>query len=110
MKTNINLTLYRADTTGDAQNCVYRHEVHAENAAQLREALRYDHVFAKFLDNRRSNGNFEYAEFLVLDCDNDLSDRRDDWIWPEDLENMLPDVSFVTYSSRHNNTAKKNKE
>ena len=109
MKTNINLTLYRADTTGDAQNCVYRHEVHAENTAQLREALRYDHVFAKFLDNRRSNGNFEYAEFLVLDCDNDLSDRRDDWIWPEDLTNILPDVSFVTYSSRHNNTAKKNK-
>ena len=109
MKPDIHLTLYRADTTGSAQNCVYRHEVHAENAEQLREAVRYDHVFAKFRDSRRSNANFEYAELLVLDCDNDHSDSRDDWIWPEDLAVMLPDVSFVTYSSRHSNMAKENR-
>lgn len=109
MKPEMTLTLYRADTTGDAQNCAYRHEVHAENAAQLREALRYDHVFAKYRNSRRSNENFEYSEFLVLDCDNDHSDIRDDWIWPEDLAVMLSDVSFVTYSSKSNNKAKGSK-
>ena len=37
-----------------------------EELEQLREALRYDHVFAKFTSNRRSNGNFQYADLLVL--------------------------------------------
>ena len=106
MNNNPRITLYRADTTGNAQNCLYRHEVHAETEQQLSDALRFDHVFVKFEGNRRRNGNFLYADLLVLDCDNDHSDRRADWVSPEDLAEFLPDVSFVTYSSRHDNLPK----
>ncbi len=100
------ITLYRADTAGNAQNCLYRHEVHAETEQQLAEALLYDHVFVKFDGNRRRNGNFLYADLLVLDCDNDHSDRPEDWIRPEDLGGMLPEVPYAVYSSRHDGLPK----
>ena len=106
---NHHIILYRSDTAGNAQNCVYRHEVRAANAEELCPALRYDHIFVKFRDNRRSNQNFEYADYLVLDCDNDHSENRDDWIQPEELAQLLPEVPFVLYSSRHHNMAKENK-
>ena len=106
---NGTITLYRADTTGNAQNCLYRHEVFAETPQQLAEAVRFDHVFAKFSGNRRSNKNFEYADLLVLDCDNDHSDCPDDWIRPEDLEGFLPDVAYAVYSSRHSDLPKGNR-
>ena len=106
---NGTITLYRADTTGNAQNCLYRHEVSAETPQQLAEAVRFDHVFAKFSGNRRSNKNFQYADLLVLDCDNDHSDCPDDWIRPEDLEGFLPDVAYAVYSSRHSDLPKGNR-
>ena len=66
-------------------------------------------MFVKFRDNKRGNENFLYADFLVLDCDNDHSDDQAEWIWPEDLADFLPEVKFITYSSRHNNIAKESR-
>ena len=103
------LTIYRADTSGNKQNCFYPHEVHVTDREGLRHALHYDHVFAKFQDNRRGNEYFRYADFLVLDCDNDHSDREEEWIRPEDLAEFLPDVKFITYTSRHHDMAKESK-
>ena len=100
------ITLYRADTTGNAQNCLYRHEVVAETPQQLTAAVRFDHVFAKFSGNRRSNEAFEYADLLVLDCDNDHSDSPEDWVFPEDLKDLLPGVACAVYSSRHSDLPK----
>ena len=100
------ITFYRADTTGNPTNCLYRHEVRAENPQQLAEALRYDHVFVKFEDNRRRNGNFLYADLMAMDCDNDQSDRPEDWIQPEDLGSMLPEVPYFVCSSRHDGIPK----
>ena len=106
MRENFIFTLHRSDTSGNPKNCTYPQKVQVQNEEQLREAVRFDHVFVKFRDNRRSNQNFEYADLLVLDCDNDHSDVREDWIWPEDLAEMLPDVAFATYSSRNDNVPK----
>ena len=106
MRENFIITLHRSDTSGNPKNCTYPQKVQVQNEEQLREAVRFDHVFVKFRDNRRSNQNFEYADLLVLDCDNDHSDVREDWIWPEDLAEMLPDVAFATYSSRNDNVPK----
>ncbi len=100
------ITLYRADTAGNAQNCHYRHEVQAETEEALAGAVRYDHVFVKFDGNRRRNGNFLYADQLVLDCDNDHTDDPSGWITPEDLAGMLPEIPYAVYSSRHDGLPK----
>ena len=103
MQKTLALSLYRSDSIGNPKNCIYPQKILVENEEQLREAVRFDHVFVKFRENRRSNQNFEYADLLVLDCDNDHSDIREDWIWPEDLAEIIPDVAFATYSSRNDN-------
>ena len=109
MQNTLSISLYRSDTVGNPKNCTYPQKILVENEEQLREAVRFDHVFVKFRENRRSNQNFEYADFLVLDCDNDHSDVREDWIWPEDLAEFLPDLAFATYSSRTDNVPKEGK-
>ena len=106
MQKTLALSLYRSDSIGNPKNCIYPQKILVENEEQLREAVRFDHVFVKFRENRRSNQNFEYADLLVLDCDNDHSDIREDWIWPEDLAEIIPDVAFATYSSRNDNVPK----
>ena len=109
MRKTLAISLYRSGTVGNPKNCIYPQKILVENEEQLRAAVRFDHVFVKFRENRRSNQNFEYADLLVLDCDNDHSDLREDWIWPEDLAELLPDVSFATYSSRNDNVPKEGK-
>ncbi|MBO5555679.1 MAG: DUF3987 domain-containing protein [Oscillospiraceae bacterium] len=103
-----NITFYRANTSGNPQNCFYPHEVQAETEQQLAEALRYDHVFVKFEGNRRRNENFLYADLMALDCDNDHSENPEDWIRPEDLDSMLAEVAYFTCSSRHDGIPKEN--
>ena len=93
-------------TVSDPKNCVYPYKVAVDTEEELRTVVRYDHVFAKYTGNRRSNGNFEYADLLVLDCDNDHSDAREAWIWPDDLSDLMPGVSYFTYSSRSDNLPK----
>lgn len=106
MREKFTVTLYRSDTSGNPKNCIYPQKIQVENEEQLREAIRTDHVFVKFRDNHRSNLNFEYADLLVLDCDNDHSDVREDWIWPDDLADLLPEVAYAIYSSRNDNAPK----
>lgn len=98
------LILYTADCTGDAENCRYPHRVEAASPAELAEAVSRDHVAAKYKGYYRSNDNFEEAEVLEMDCDNDHSDDPADWLTPEMLaeDTDLGDVEFATTPSRHN--------
>ena len=106
MENQFSLTFYCSTERWNPKNCKYPYKVTVRTEEELREVVCFDHVFVKFKDNRRSNQNFEYADLLVLDCDNDHSDSRKDWIWPDDLADMIPGVSYVTYSSRHDNVQK----
>ena len=106
MKHTHKLTFYCSRTVSDPKNCVYPYKVAVDTEEDLRTVVRYDHVFAKYTGNRRSNDNFEYADLLVLDCDNDHSDAREAWIWPDDLSDLMPGVSYFTYSSRSDNLPK----
>ena len=76
------LEIYTADCVGDASNCVYPHKVEAKSAVELAEAVRYDHVAAKYKDNYRSKDNFEEAAVLEMDVDNDYTDNPEEWITP----------------------------
>ena len=100
------ITLFCSTQIWNPQNCLYPIEMNVDGPEQLRTAVGFDHVFVKFKGNRRSNKNFKYADFLVLDCDNDHSDDKKDWILPDDLADLMPGVSYVTYSSRNDNLQK----
>ena len=95
-------TLYTANTAGNNQNCVYPNEVHVTDKASFADAIKHDHVCAKFKNNYRSNDNFEYTDVLPQDCDNDHSDDPDDWVYPLDVAMAFPDVPFyASYSRNH---------
>lgn len=109
MNSQFSITLYVSTEIWNPQNCWYPYKVTATTEDVLRDVVRFDHVFVKFKRNRRNNKNFEYADYLVLDCDNDHSDLREDWIWPGDLSDLMPGVTYVTYSSRNDNEPKGDK-
>ena len=47
--------LYHSNTIGNNKNNFYPHEVTIQNANSIRQAVIFDHVGAKFTDNKRSN-------------------------------------------------------
>ena len=61
------LTIYTADCTGDAANCLYPHKMEPTNAAELAKAVSRDHVAALYLNNYRSNDNFIEATVIEMD-------------------------------------------
>ena len=98
------LTIYTADCTGDAANCLYPHKMEPTNAAELAKAVSRDHVAALYLNNYRSNDNFIEATVIEMDCDNDHTEDPAGWVTPEKLaeDPDLMDVEFATTPSRHN--------
>lgn len=52
------LILQTANVTADAKNCSYPNKVTVTNASELQEAVKMDHVCAKYKNNYRSIDNF----------------------------------------------------
>lgn len=104
------LVIYTADCCGNAANCEYPNKVEVTNAAELAETVGLDHVAAKYENYYRGIDNFEEADAIEMDCDNDHSDDPADWITPEKLAEDLDlgDVDFATTPSRHNMLPKGN--
>ena len=95
------LNLQTANIAGDAKNCFYPHHVTAASAEDLQEAVKFDHVCAEYDNDYRSKENFRVSNVIVMDCDNDFSEDPADWITPEKLDELLPDVSYAIAFSRH---------
>ena len=102
-------TLHTADCRGNEKNVCYPHECRIASEAEFMAAVAVDHVCAAFQGCRRSVGNFQSADVLVMDCDNDHSDVSAEWVMPEKLADMLPDVSYVLTPSRHDGEVKDGK-
>lgn len=100
-------TIYTANTTGAQQNTVYPNEVTVDNLSALEQAMRRDHVCAKYTGNVRGVANFQYADCIPMDCDNDHSDNPDDWKSPEDVKKAFPSVAFAVSFSRNHMKEKK---
>ena len=83
-------TLYTADCSGNPKNKAYPHEMIVTSAADLKKAVRFDHVCARYAGNVRSEANFEMSDVLVLDCDNTHSDDPEEWIDAESLSAIQP--------------------
>ena len=95
------LNLQIANVAGDAKNCFYPHHVKVSSAEELQEAVKFDHVCAEYDGDYRSKENFITSNVIVMDCDNDFTEDPAEWMTPEKLDELLPDVSYAIAFSRH---------
>ncbi len=102
-------TLYTADCTGKAVNCLYPHEVKITNRKELAAAIAYDQVFAKYKDSYRNISNFISSSVIPLDCDNDHSENPGDWLTTEKLMDIFDDMQFALIPSRNHMKEKNGK-
>lgn len=95
-------TLYTATCRENAKNIKYPNCVVVTGEESLKSAVQFDHVSAKFTDDKRSNASFIESDCLMFDCDNSHSDQPEDWVTPLELALTFPDVAFaVAYSRNH---------
>lgn len=106
MTENKPITVYTADCIGNAANCRYPNEVNITDEVTEKPAFSKDMVCAKYKNGHRRISNFETANALPMDCDNDLSDIPADWITPEDIAEFFADVPYVLHFSRHHEKPK----
>lgn len=96
------LTICTANCTGNQKNCLYPNKRVVTSVDELKEAVKVDHVCAEYENNYRSADNFLKSDVIVMDCDNDHSENPAEWITPEVLEELMPDVSYAIAPSRNN--------
>ena len=104
------LVLCRSNSSGDKKNCFYPNRVEVTSAEEMAQAVSFDHVCAEYDKNYRSVGNFQKSNVVVMDCDNDHSENPADWVTPEMLDDMMPDISYAVAPSRHNMLEKDGKK
>lgn len=96
------LVLCLANSSGDKKNCLYPNRVEVSSAEEMAKAVSFDHVCAEYDKNYRSISNFRKSNVVVMDCDNDHSDNPADWMTPEALDDLMPDIAYAVAPSRHN--------
>lgn len=103
------LTICTANCTGNQKNCIYPNKNVVTSEDELKEVVKLDHVCAEYKNNYRSTENFLKTDVIVMDCDNDHTENPDEWITPEALDELMPDVSYAIAPSRHNMLSKDGK-
>ena len=103
------ITMFTADCTGQAANCSYPNRRVVTTPEEMQEAVRFDHVCAEYKGNYRSIGNFARSDVVVMDIDNDHTEELAEWITPEKLDELLPDISYVIAFSRNHMKVKDGK-
>lgn len=94
-------TIFTANCTGNAVNCIYPNKVPISNPEELKAAVAYDHVCATYKDNYRSKDNFLTSDVLVMDIDNDHTDDPDEFITEEKMDDLFPDINYALVPSRN---------
>ncbi len=96
------ITLYHNNCREKANVAKYPYSSVIHNADDLRSVVAFDHVSAEFKDNHRKNDYFIKADCTMLDVDNTHSDHENEWITPNDVRNVFPNVAFyVSFSRNH---------
>lgn len=95
------VTIYQADCLHQSANCNYPHKMVVTSDADMAKAQNRDHVCAEYKNGYRSKDTFVVSDNAPMDCDNDHSDDPTDWITPEKLDELLPDVAYILVFSRN---------
>ena len=101
MNTMQNFTLFHADCVECQFNKLYPHKVVVNDPATLKGAVSHDYVGAEYKDNERSNNNFISSDCVIMDTDNTHSDNPEDWVTPELIARVFPEVAFAVHYSRN---------
>lgn len=97
------MKIYTSNSAGVESNCIYPNEQEIRDKSSFINAMRYDHVMAKYKTNYRSNNNFIESNCIPMDIDNEHSENSSDWISDVDLKNIFQGISFaIVYSRNHN--------
>lgn len=91
------------------KNKIYSTQAAITTLEELAQAVQFDNTAGIFQHNHRKDENFISADCLFMDCDNDHSDKQEDWLTPEKLAEYLPDVEMYFVYSRHHMKAKDSK-
>lgn len=96
------MTLYYNTFRQKNENTVYPYTMSVNSLDDLRKVVMYDHVCAKYQDNRRKISSFIQANCSMFDVDNTDSDDSTQWITPENVKKAFNDVPFwVVFSKNH---------
>lgn len=95
------ITLYTANCRGVKYNTRYPVRREIATLDDLKEAAKFDQVFAEYTDAHRAITDFIRSDCLPFDCDNDHSDVESDWRTATDVEKAFPGVPFYLVYSRH---------
>ena len=99
---------YNENQRGNENNTAYPYVKPVSTPDTLRSAVRYDHVCARYRNNRRSNENFIEADAVMFDVDNtpekgatkDIPPKQ--WVHPEGIAQAFPGVThYIVYSRNH---------
>ena len=95
------IIVYAAACRGNLENCTYRNRTEITDAETAAETFRFDCVFARYKNDHRSKETFLWSNALPMDCDNDHSEDRKDWITPDDIDFYFAGVPHIIHFSRH---------
>ena len=103
------ITLFTAKCTGNKANCSYPVKAVVSSAEELQKAVSTDHVCAAYKNNYRGIDNFLSSDCLVMDIDNDHSDKSEEWITSERIASLFEDVDYALTTSRSHMLSKDGK-
>lgn len=100
------MKLYTSRAYQDMYNTKYAHLVEVTSAEDLRAAVAWDHVAARYKDNHRATDNFIESDCIMMDVDNAPGKGQPDipleeWRDLEAIRADLPGVSFYAATSRN---------
>lgn len=103
------MILYHSGVRQNATNATYPYAVEIKSCEDLVKVVSYDNTCAKCKDNYRKNDNFLGADCSMFDVDNTHSDNPAEWIYPENVRTMFPDVAYYAVYSRNHMKEKNGK-
>lgn len=99
-------TIFSANCTGNSANCCYPNMHKVETPEQLKDAVVHDHVCGAYEGNYRGKDTFRWSDVVPMDIDNDHTKDSAEYITPEKLDELFPDIDYCMVPSRHHNLPK----
>lgn len=103
------MTIYSSNVLETDYNTHYKIKIDINDISDLKRAVSHDYVSPRFKDYYRSNDNYIEANCVILDIDNDHSESEDEWLKPESIAELFPNVEYYVHFSRHHLIAKGSK-
>lgn len=95
-------TIYTSNSRGDEKNVLYPNEISIDTKLPFDPSMfSKDYVGACYKGNYRSNENYIKSNCILVDIDNDHSEKESEWFSEEDVQNTLKGVPYIIHFSRN---------